>query len=385
MQPTHSSRRILLPVRNWFIVLTLFLALLLNLVPFGKLPIIPDWVALVLAFWCVHQPLKVGMAAGFVHWDGTAWTAHTAPSGSQPVDLCVNAPDQLWAVGSQILAGDGTDWAPDPFQPGYSLERVFCTGGGEAWAWGRERWYDEATTLFERFGGSWMATGPAALWEWIVTDAWGSAADDLWIVAHQTGRTRLLRWNGGIWRPVEPPAAVVLYGKTVVLKAPVAEIVMIGAGGAALHWNGTAFEPHDVTTTERLIRVRAFSDTDVVAAGDRGGLYRWDGTGWGVLAPTGTTAFLDVWVAGPGAAWAATSGRIQVWDGIAWTEDTTASVYGAVVVYGFSTSDVWVMEDYGGFWHWDGSAWTEKRLATAPSGRERHAMAYDAARLKRWS
>ena len=66
MQPTHSSRRILLPVRNWFIVLTLFLALLLNLEPFGKLPIIPDWVALVLAFWCVHQPLKVGMAAGFV-------------------------------------------------------------------------------------------------------------------------------------------------------------------------------------------------------------------------------------------------------------------------------------------------------------------------------
>ena len=28
MQPTHASRRILLPVRNWFIVLTLFLSLI---------------------------------------------------------------------------------------------------------------------------------------------------------------------------------------------------------------------------------------------------------------------------------------------------------------------------------------------------------------------
>lgn len=65
MQPTHSSRRILLPVRNWFIALTLFCALLLNLIPFGRLPGIPDWVALVLTFWCVHQPLKVGMAAAF--------------------------------------------------------------------------------------------------------------------------------------------------------------------------------------------------------------------------------------------------------------------------------------------------------------------------------
>ena len=66
MQPTHSSRRILRPVRNWFIILTLFVALLLNLIPFGRLPGIPDWVALVLAFWCVHQPLKVGMAAAFM-------------------------------------------------------------------------------------------------------------------------------------------------------------------------------------------------------------------------------------------------------------------------------------------------------------------------------
>jgi rod shape-determining protein MreD len=66
MQPTHTSKRILRPVSNWFIVLTLFLALVLNLIPFGRLPGIPDWAALALAFWCVHQPLKVGMAAGFV-------------------------------------------------------------------------------------------------------------------------------------------------------------------------------------------------------------------------------------------------------------------------------------------------------------------------------
>lgn len=65
MQPTHSSRRILLPVRNWFIVLTLLLALVLNLVPLGRFPGVPDWVALTLTFWCIHQPLKVGMAAGF--------------------------------------------------------------------------------------------------------------------------------------------------------------------------------------------------------------------------------------------------------------------------------------------------------------------------------
>lgn len=65
-QPTHSSNRILLPAHGWFIAFTLILAFFLNLVPLGRLPGVPDWVAMVLAFWCIHQPLKVGMSAAFV-------------------------------------------------------------------------------------------------------------------------------------------------------------------------------------------------------------------------------------------------------------------------------------------------------------------------------
>jgi rod shape-determining protein MreD len=65
IQPTHSSRRILEPARAWFVYFSLLVAFVLNLIPVGRLPGIPDWLALVLCFWCIHQPLKVGMAAGF--------------------------------------------------------------------------------------------------------------------------------------------------------------------------------------------------------------------------------------------------------------------------------------------------------------------------------
>lgn len=65
VQPTHSSNRILLPARNWFITLSMAVALLLNLIPFGRLPGVPDWVALALAFWCIHQSLQVGMGTAF--------------------------------------------------------------------------------------------------------------------------------------------------------------------------------------------------------------------------------------------------------------------------------------------------------------------------------
>ncbi|NJD24538.1 MAG: rod shape-determining protein MreD [Betaproteobacteria bacterium] len=66
MQPTFSSSRILLPVRPWFIVLSLVVALLLNLLPTAYWPGIPDWVALVLCFWSVRETRRVGMGWGFV-------------------------------------------------------------------------------------------------------------------------------------------------------------------------------------------------------------------------------------------------------------------------------------------------------------------------------
>lgn len=66
MQPTNRSSRILLPVRLWFIHLSLLVALGLAYVPTGLFPGVPDWVALVLAFWCIREPLRVGMGAGFV-------------------------------------------------------------------------------------------------------------------------------------------------------------------------------------------------------------------------------------------------------------------------------------------------------------------------------
>ncbi|GBG03273.1 rod shape-determining protein MreD [Azospira sp. I13] len=66
MQPTFTSSRILLPVRPWFIGLTLVLALLLNFMPTAHWPAMPDWVALVLCFWSVREFRKVGMGWSFI-------------------------------------------------------------------------------------------------------------------------------------------------------------------------------------------------------------------------------------------------------------------------------------------------------------------------------
>ena len=65
--PAGGAREVLLlPVKPWFIALSLLGALLLDFLPLGRLPWMPDLVALTLVFWNVHQPRRVGMAVAFV-------------------------------------------------------------------------------------------------------------------------------------------------------------------------------------------------------------------------------------------------------------------------------------------------------------------------------
>jgi len=63
---TPSSPQILLPVRVSTIVASFALALFLNFLPWRDLRLVPDFVALVLTFWCVRQPRLVRL--------GVAWT-----------------------------------------------------------------------------------------------------------------------------------------------------------------------------------------------------------------------------------------------------------------------------------------------------------------------
>ena len=60
------SEHILRPARVSTIAVSLAIALFLNFLPWTDLRLVPDFVALVLTFWCVRQPRLVGL--------GVAWT-----------------------------------------------------------------------------------------------------------------------------------------------------------------------------------------------------------------------------------------------------------------------------------------------------------------------
>ncbi len=62
----RGSDQLLLPLNPVYMWFTLLTAFVLNLVPLGRVPWMPDWLAVALVFWGMHQPLRVGVGAAFV-------------------------------------------------------------------------------------------------------------------------------------------------------------------------------------------------------------------------------------------------------------------------------------------------------------------------------
>jgi len=60
-----KGQQLLLPVNPVFIVASLVLALALNLLPLGRVVWTPDWVMVMLVFWGIHQPQRVGLGVAF--------------------------------------------------------------------------------------------------------------------------------------------------------------------------------------------------------------------------------------------------------------------------------------------------------------------------------
>ena len=72
----RPGQQLLLPANPLFIWFSLIVAMMINMLPLGRIPWMPDILAVVVVFWSVHQPLRVGIGAAFVF--GIAMDVHQA-------------------------------------------------------------------------------------------------------------------------------------------------------------------------------------------------------------------------------------------------------------------------------------------------------------------
>ena len=61
-----KGQQLLLPVSPLFIVVSFLVGLAVNILPLGRVVWTPDWLMVLLAFWGIHQPQRVGMSVAFI-------------------------------------------------------------------------------------------------------------------------------------------------------------------------------------------------------------------------------------------------------------------------------------------------------------------------------
>jgi len=61
----RTPQPLLLPVNPRFIVASLTVALALHMLQLGRVAWMPDWVLMLLAFWGLHEPRRIGLGVAF--------------------------------------------------------------------------------------------------------------------------------------------------------------------------------------------------------------------------------------------------------------------------------------------------------------------------------
>ena len=65
-----AGPQLLLPVKPWFIGVSLLIGLTFNMLQnmglWGQSSWVPDWLSVVLVFWTIHQPRHVGIGVAFI-------------------------------------------------------------------------------------------------------------------------------------------------------------------------------------------------------------------------------------------------------------------------------------------------------------------------------
>jgi hypothetical protein len=274
-----------------------------------------------------------------MHWDGSAWTAVSAPAVGaveDTLEAVTSGAQGTWAVG---LTRD--TWGNrDPIHP------LILHWDGTAWQVSPAA---ELPVAQNMLGG--------------VT---GSAADDVWAVGEATNgspsakrRPLVEHWNGTAWSLVPTPDLTNSAGLSGVTEVTPTDVWAVGwrsqgqhTATLAEHWDGSTWTV--VPTPSRpgqdtgMRAISAASSTEVWMAGSsapfsKPAAYRpvgelWDGTSWSAVAAPSMgrlTYFLGVVAPASGQAVAVGEGRatpggpyltlVERWDGSSWSIEDSPS------------------------------------------------------------
>lgn len=205
------------------------------------------------------------------------------------------------------------------------------------------------------FGGRWSWVSPRPQ-DNALRGVWGSSSTDAWAVGVDG---TILRWNGSDWSVHHTRAATELDGVWGSAPDDVWVVGSDGGVGMILRWDGAAWSSTWAAPAAALRAIWGSAPDDVWAVGEA--TVHWDGTSWSFGGPCcglngiWGSSRSDVWAVGP-------AGRVEHWDGVAWSRVATGAVENLTAVWGSSDRDVTVVGD-GVVLHWNGHGWQKLNFA----------------------
>jgi hypothetical protein len=150
--------------------------------------------------WAVGyaNPSELG-AALVLHYDGTSWTRHAVDARDYIFDVWAAGPDDVWAVGASgaLLHYDGIEWISVNAQTNHYLRSIFGTSSSDVWASGN-------TAVLTHYDGSSWQLEQASIPFGDSSALAGNTSGELWTLRtlrSQTGfeRQSVLRRERNEW------------------------------------------------------------------------------------------------------------------------------------------------------------------------------------------
>ncbi len=188
--------------------------------------------------------------------------------------------------------------------------------------------------IYRRSAGEWSAFAApdrTPLLNWV-----HGAGDEIWAVGNAGAA---LRFDGAAWQSVETGVDVPLWG--VFVFSP-SEVWAVGGNafeldtpGIILRYDGSSWAESPLPELDRdsaaVFKIFGFSPDDIHAVGARGVLLHYDGSAWSQL-PSGTGSdMISLWGTAPDdivAVGGRSNGTIARWDGSSWTAQDVGTLAG---------------------------------------------------------
>lgn len=306
----------------------------------------------------------VGSDGVILRYDGNSWLLdHIDLEGERLFTVWGSSADDVYAggQGGQILHWNGADWRVQQSGSTSQISSIFGFSGDEIYS------VDWSSAVLKGDNTGWSQFKKFDDTNYMFNAIWGSSGSDLYVAGVPFGgNCQMFHYDGTDWDCIDD-----IYTKiSSMWGTSVNNIYAVGEKGKIYRYDGSSWEDEGYPYGIYFNGVTGTSASDVYVVGDYGSLNHYDGSQWTLQSSTYVWDMNGIWGTVSNSLYAAGSGgTILYYNGTSWTPQVdTATVNTFRGIEGADANNIYAVtcggdlgEYYGEVVKYDGASWTVKK------------------------